>query len=172
MRPVVLVTGAAGQLGRVLVRHLQQRADRAQFTVRGVDVHPSDVPGCDEFIALDLRRLDAAAGHLLFANVCCVFHTASIIDLAPYPPPLMVEINVNVTERLLALAQASRVGCFVYTSTIDVVCGLEPLVFADESAVYPRRPGTGYAQTKGAAERLVIAANDTKYAGGCESGNH
>ncbi len=141
-------------------------ARRGVRRVRGVDLAPALSAAAAaaagampvEYVACDLAALGSAAGRALLGGVDAVFHAASVIDLAPWPGPHMAAVNAGGTARLVAAAEAAGVRALVYTSSIDVVCDGRELVAADESTPYPARPSTGYARTKGQAERCVLAA--------------
>jgi NADH dehydrogenase len=125
MARTVLVTGAAGGLGRALLPALRDRG----WTVRAL-VHRRPVAGADEQFAGDLG--DAASLERAAAGVDAVLHLAARTHArraADY-----VEANVEGTRRLLA----AGVPRFLHVSTRAIGEG-----------------GGGYSESKRAAERLV-----------------
>lgn len=154
-RPGVLVTGAAGFLGRHVVEALVQRGHR----VTGLDRRAwVPCPGEDRVVT-DL--LDAEAAPLL-ARADAVVHLAGcpgVRDDRPDSDRWRWRDNVLAGERVLATAAAST-----------------PLVVASSSSVYggagaatspspcheedPRRPRGGYARSKAALEDLCRARAD------------
>jgi 3beta-hydroxy-delta5-steroid dehydrogenase/steroid delta-isomerase len=128
-----LVTGGGGYLGRALCLALARRGTAVvSYDLRPTGAaHPNvhEVPGdvCDR------ERLVAA-----MQGVDCVFHTASIIDLAT------------------GLAGVRRL---VYTSSNMVVFDGRPARRLTEDAPYPGRPLAPYTATKAQAERAVLAAD-------------
>jgi len=144
----ILVTGATGAIGPVIVDELA----RAGFSVRGVSRH-SDVPG-------DVTDLDAMRRAVEGMDV--VVHAAALLHINNPPPELddlYRRINVGGTENVVRAAAEAGVGRIVYCSTINVYGGnLAGVV--DEDTV--PRPETIYARTKLEAERLVLdSANGT-----------
>jgi NADH dehydrogenase len=134
----ILVTGAAGVMGRRLVARLIAKGAR----VRGL-VLPGD-PGRGSLTALgaeicegDVR--DPATLKGVCEGVDTVYHLAAII--ISHDPTAFTRINLEGTANMLAEASASEVRHFVYVSSASVT--------------YPKR--TLYAESKLAAEKLVTA---------------
>lgn len=152
-RRTVLVTGAAGFIGRHLVEHLSSR-DR---TVIGVDLRqapPRPVnAAAGRHIVADLRTTDIRP---LLDGVSSVVHLAALPGVRPSWDRFddYVESNVLVTRRLLEAGAQT---------------GLRRLVIASSSSVYgnqrdgamnedqPPAPISPYAVTKLAAEHLALA---------------
>jgi NADH dehydrogenase len=135
---VVLVTGAAGEVGRRLCRRL---------VVGGWNVRALVLPGDRLRTRLDGLGCDIREGDVrdpgslrgAAAGVDTVFHLAAVI-LAP-DPALYEAINHRGTAHLVAAAAAAGVQHFIYVSSASVV--------------YPRL--TPYGSSKLAAERVVRA---------------
>lgn len=100
----VLVTGSAGTVGQVVVRHLETQG----FAVRGYDL----VDGDDLF---DVDRLAAATD-----GCDAVVHSAAIPHDTRGTPKEIIRVNVDGTVRVLRAAEAARVGRVVVLSTIQV----------------------------------------------------
>mmetsp|Transcript_16038 Transcript_16038/g.26903 ORF Transcript_16038/g.26903 Transcript_16038/m.26903 type:complete len:381 (+) Transcript_16038:45-1187(+) len=173
---ICLVIGGSGWTGSNLVSQLVQLRDdshTATFAVHSLDIVPPSHAfqnlhiGEDSFIRCDIT--DAEAVNKVFQQLRpqSVFHTASIVDLRRYPPPLIDQVNVHGTQHLVqALRNVSsttdQVSCFVYTSTFDVVCEKHGVSRADESYPLLSDPSNAYKRTKIAAERYVTqSASDT-----------
>ncbi|MFY1622026.1 NAD-dependent epimerase/dehydratase family protein [Micromonospora sp. WMMD735] len=148
-RRTVLVTGAAGFIGRHLVEHL---ADRGQPVI-GVDLRPRPAGAAGGHVVADLRTTDIRP---LLDGVSAVVHLAALPGVRPSWDRFddYVESNVIVTRRLLEAG---------------VQTGLRRLVIASSSSVYgnqrdgvmtedqPPAPISPYAVTKLAAEHLALA---------------
>lgn len=149
----VLVTGAAGFIGRALVERLTAR------------------PEVGEVIALDLAEISLAdpavrtlrgdlaeIGRLLPARAPpdIVFHVAGITTQAcEADPDLAFRVNVEGTRHLLAWCRAlARPPRFVFTSSVAVF-GAGEVVVDEASRV---GPASTYGTTKVMAEALVADA--------------
>lgn len=138
---LVLVTGAAGVMGRRLVKGLLARGAR----VRGL-VLPKD-PGRPALLDLGCEVVEADLGrpdplHSVTDGVATVYHLAAVIlsnDVSVFH-----RVNLEGTARLARAAAETQVRHFVYVSSASVV--------------YPRR--TPYAESKLAAEEVVRTAGN------------
>ena len=154
----VVVTGAAGFIGGVVVRQLSARGDQVVAVVRdparasglaelGVEVARSDLGQVDE-----IARLLAGADALI--------HIAGVyrIGIRPADRPAMLDANLGVTTRVLDAAAQAGTPRIVYTSTV-LVLGDTHGKAADET--HQRDPAEGffsyYDETKFRAHELVIA---------------
>jgi nucleoside-diphosphate-sugar epimerase len=126
---VVLVTGAAGGMGRAVVPALGAEGWRVRCLVHRRPVPDADeaAPG-DLAVAAGLRR--AADGADAILHLAALTHSRRAADYD--------EVNVAGTGRLLEAARAAGVRRFVHVSTRAI----------DES-------GGAYSRSKAAAERLV-----------------
>lgn len=153
----ILVTGAGGFVGGHVARHLaaQGRAVRG-FTRKPVVEHPGDPP--IEWVVGDL--LDPAARTRALKDASAVVHAAGWVSLGPDHAGRCRELNVVVTERLLADAIAAGVGCFIYTSSLYTLAAGGPDDPADEQTPWNlQRVDSPYTRSKRAAESLVLAAD-------------
>jgi 3beta-hydroxy-Delta5-steroid dehydrogenase / steroid Delta-isomerase len=156
-----LVTGAAGLLGRNLVKALLARGVRVRALVRNTPLRLShEHLECFGGDVVDAARMNAACD-----GIDTVFHTAAAIYLLggrsvtrEYAAPAW-EINVGGTANLLRASQDQGVRRFIYTSSVDVCFDGTPNVEMNQSTPYASRPKSVYAATKLAAEMLVLAAN-------------
>ncbi len=156
-----LVTGAAGFLGRNLVRRLLEEGLQVRALINST---PLDI----QHERLHVVRADISDREQL-GSVCegidTVFHAASLIALlgGPFASKAYTAqaeaINVTGTENLLRAAREAGCTRFIYTSSVDVCFAGKPLPKMDESLPYPTRFKSVYARTKAEAERSVLAAN-------------
>ena len=155
----ILLTGAAGWLGRFLKPMLEAAGHRAC----GLDVAASpwtdvmgsvaDRPLVDHLFAE--RRFDA------------VIHSGALHkpDIARYPAQAFVDVNVTGTLNLLEAAQAAGASRFVFTSTTSLMISQAiregkagEAAWLDESSG-PLIPRNIYGVTKLAAEGLCRVAS-------------
>jgi UDP-glucose 4-epimerase len=149
----VLVTGAAGFIGRAVVAALRER----DIPVTAVDREPPD-PSWDSGVT-------AITGDLAEQEVCiaafetrprAVVHLAaltSVLRSVDSPMKTFAE-NVTITQVLLELSRGSGVGTFVLASTNAVVGNVGTEIITAE---LPLRPLTPYGATKAACEMLLSA---------------
>jgi nucleoside-diphosphate-sugar epimerase len=144
----VLVTGAAGCLGRATLERLAARG----VTTRGFDRLDRGATRADEWVMGDLLQND-------LAPVCrgcdAVVHLAALVHRPDVTDPAAYErANVEGTARLLAASRAAGLpeGRFVLSSTVGVY-GRDHDLDADEST--PVDPRTPYAVSKLRAEEKV-----------------
>lgn len=148
----VLVTGAAGMLGRALTDALLERG----IPVRSFDLEAHPDPRVQS-VQGDLR--DAHAVALACAGVDTVFHTASVVYLGLGRPQWVHDVNVQGTQHVLDGCRAQGVPRLVYTSSIDVVINGRPIIAGDETLPYSTHPLDFYSETKIEAEQRVLAAS-------------
>lgn len=140
----VLITGAAGFVGRALLDRLRsQGRNVAGCDLRG-DEHRLDVTRDADVLAL-LERLRPKR----------VVHAAALVD-DRVPRAQMVAVNVGGTEAMTRAAAQVGVKRFVHVSSIAAL-GYAPRSPADEHS--PLQPGTGgaYFDSKAISERNVRA---------------
>lgn len=150
------VTGGSGFVGRNLIRALVERgvevralarSDAAEQTVRALGAEP---------VRGHLGDVDLMTEGMRGCDV--VFHAAAKVEIWGDPQEFH-RINVTGTQNVIDAAKAAGVPKLVHVSTEAVLAGGRPLVDADETWPYPRKPAGLYPLTKGQAERLVIKAN-------------
>jgi nucleoside-diphosphate-sugar epimerase len=146
----VLVTGAAGFIGRRLCASL-----RRDFTVRALLRRDGDGPWHQSF-TLDLGRddipVEAVAGVDTIYHLAARTHAISAVN----DEPEYVRVNVDGTRDLLERAGERGVRRMVFMSSVKAM-GEGSGVVMDETT--PPDPTSAYGQTKLAAERLVLNGN-------------
>ena len=156
-----LVTGAAGFLGRNLVKSLLQQGCRVSALVNRTPLdfeHP-------ELTIVRGDVADAADMERACRGIDTVFHTAATIALlggrfasTKYRQDAW-RVNVEGTQNVIDACQSQGVQRLIYTSSVDVTFDGKALPRMDENMPYAQRPKSVYAFTKIEAERRVLAAN-------------
>jgi nucleoside-diphosphate-sugar epimerase len=152
----VLVTGATGAIGPSVVSGFREAGFRVRALLRDrarAEMFPADVQVCFGDITDSLAVQSAMEG-----GVDLVVHMAALLHLLNPSEALRPEyerINVGGTVNVVKSAAQLGVRRVVFFSTIAVYGRGSGEIVTEHS---PVRPETFYAQTKLAAERIVLAA--------------
>lgn len=160
MKKVVLLTGANGHLGRVLLTMLRRMSDceiRALILpgepgMNSIKVHYYHGDVCEP------ASLEAFFSHLEGKSVY-VIHTAGIIDIQESVSPLLYAVNVTGTRNITELCLKHHVKRLLYTSSVHAIEEGEPLSIITETSMFsPLSVHGGYAKTKAQASAIVMEA--------------
>jgi len=153
-KPVVLITGARGNIGRSLAEVL-----RADYRVVGLDrtsdaASPHLVFACDfaseDSIRLALREVRDKVG----SHLASVIHLVAYYDFTNEEHPLYQSVNVEGSAALLRALQSFQVEQFIYASTMLVHAPCRPGERIDES--HPIAPRWAYPKSKATAEEAIL----------------
>jgi nucleoside-diphosphate-sugar epimerase len=151
-KPIVLITGAAGNLGNALVSELRDR-----YHIVGLDVPGTtadfELIGCDltsdSSVSDALEQLAVLHGRQLAA----VIHLAAYFDFTGQRHPLYDQLNVEGTRRLLTSLQGFDVARFIYSGTMLVHQAGDPgMPISEETKLNPK---WAYPESKAAAEDVI-----------------
>jgi nucleoside-diphosphate-sugar epimerase len=154
VRPIVLITGATGNLGRSIgeelgtdyrIVGLDRSAEGADFPVFEADFTS------DAAVELALHKFRGAFG----SRIASVIHLVAYFDFTGEDNPLYRSVNVEGTRRLLRTLQEFEVRQFVYASTMLVHAPCRPGERIDEHQ--PIEPRWAYPESKAAAEAVIRA---------------
>lgn len=153
LRPLVLITGAGGNLGQTLaaslsdsyrVVGLDRKSQQTSFPVLQADFASA------ASIELALHKVRDAFG----ARIASVVHLVAYFDFTNADDPRYQSVNVEGTRHLLRALQAFEVEQFIYASTMLVHAPCRPGERIDESQ--PIAPRWAYPRSKAAAEQVVL----------------
>jgi len=155
---MIVVTGATGFVGNVLLRELVAggakdvralvRAGRPTRTIADLPV---------EVVAGDILDYDSLARAFRGADV--VYHTAGIVSIGSGGYEKMRETNVGGTRNVLAACREAGVGRLVYTSSVHAFVRPPKGVCLTKAAdIDPDRAYGAYDRTKAEATLLVRQA--------------
>ncbi|MFE0105847.1 NAD-dependent epimerase/dehydratase family protein [Streptomyces sp. NPDC059009] len=152
----VVITGAAGCVGRALLRELAPYAPRRVVGI-GLEERP-DLPDGVEHVTLDIRDADALTALLVDLRCDLVFHLAAQRDpgLAEREVARTVTTNVLGTRNVIDACAAAGTGRLVYASTGKA---LRPYT----SDVYAQSKRTGEWLVADAAARGAVAASAVRF---------
>ncbi|MEW6704670.1 MAG: vitamin K epoxide reductase family protein [Pseudomonadota bacterium] len=151
-KPLVLITGAAGDIGSSLSRALahgyrvvglDQPGKQAAIPLLPVDLSDG------ESVEQALQQLRERFG----ARIASVIHLAAYFDFTGDEHPLYEQVNVEGTRTLLRALQALEVEQFVYAGTMLVHEPCKPGERIDERQ--PLAPKWAYPKSKAAAEKVI-----------------
>ena len=155
---MILVTGATGHIGNVLIRKLLAQGEKVRALVwRGEDTTP--IKGLDvEQIEGDV--LDPASLIPAMHAVDTVYHLAGIISIMPGRNPFVWRVNVEGTRNVLDAARRAQVRRLVYTSSIHAIARAPHGVEMDESLGFDaNNPYGEYDRSKATASLEVQKAS-------------
>ena len=153
----ILVTGATGHIGNVLVRKLVEQGEKVRaLTLPGEDTH--SLQGVDvEQVRGDV--LDSTCLATSFKGIRQVFHLAGIISIMPGENPLIRRVNVEGTANVLKAALRAGVERLIYTSSIHALARIPHGTTVDEDVPYdPENTYGVYDQSKAQATLQVQQA--------------
>lgn len=143
----VLVTGAGGYLGNILIPMLRSYGDE----IIGIDLDLFHTPPKDcEYIIDDLATMSITP---IMKTVDAVVHLAGVSNdpACELDPKLSEAMNLDASYNLIRAAERARVNKFVYASSASVYGKVEGTVTEDG----PFNPQSLYAMHKLAVEDLL-----------------
>jgi dihydroflavonol-4-reductase len=152
---MIVVTGATGHIGNVLVRESIMRQQRVRTLV---------LPG-DDCRSLDGLDVEMAHGDVTnladlesaFAGVDTVFHLAGIVTIMPNMAEILQRVNVGGMRNVIAACRGAGVRRLVYTSSIHAIAEPPHGTIIDESQPFdPDRVLGDYARSKARATLLLM----------------
>ena len=152
-KEAILITGAAGFVGRAVVKALQGAGQRLVL----LDQSPAGgaAPECIQ-VACDISNAEQLRGVFESHSICGIVHLAAILPTAASRDRMRAtQVNVNGSLYLLALAREFGVKRLVFGSSLSIY-GTCP---ADEwvAESYKATPEDEYGYTKLVGERLGLS---------------
>lgn len=154
---MILVTGATGHVGNVLVRELLAQKQRVRAMVL-----PND--NCASLEGLDVEYvvgnvLDPASLDRAMDGVDVVYHLAGIISILPGAETLMRRVNVEGVRNTAQAALRANVRRMVHISSIHAFKRMPHGVCIDEHVPFaPDSPAGAYDRTKAEGTLAVLEA--------------
>ncbi len=154
----ILITGAAGNLGSMLAKHLLPGPHQLNLLI-----HQTELPfNAKEHSNASVFKGDLAKPDTLYAacqNVDCIVHFAGVL-FAPRPEKFLPLTNVVYFQNLLTAARAASVPKIILISFPHVEGESTP----DQPArgILAGQPNSIHAQTRLAAERLLVESPELR----------
>ena len=154
---MIVVTGATGHIGNVLVRELLRRGRGVRVLLRS-----DSLPPALQGLQVEITRgdvLDPASLAAAMQGVEVVYHLAARISLLPGPDPQTERVNVDGTRNVLAVVRQAGVRRLVYASSIYSLQEPSPGTPLDESCPFETSECQGvYDASKAKASLEVLQA--------------
>ena len=168
---MILVTGATGILGRVIVLELLKRGENVRATKRKSSnleevknsfkfytENPEEYFNKIEWIDVDFNDSESLKNAL--NGIKEVYHTAAKVSFHPKDKREMYRTNIEATKQLLYACENSSVKKFCFISSIAVLDGLNENNEIDEDSNYnPKINHSSYAVSKHFSEMDVWRAS-------------
>jgi dihydroflavonol-4-reductase len=154
---MILVTGATGHIGNVLVRKLLDQGERVRALLwGGEDTTPLKNLDVEQMVG---DVLDPASLEPAMRGVETVYHLAGIISIMPGKNPFVWRVNVEGTRNVLEAARHASIRRLIYTSSIHAIARAPHGVTMDESLGFDQNNPYGeYDRSKAAASLEVQKA--------------
>lgn len=152
-KPTVVITGAAGRIGRALTDRLSD-----SYRVLGLDL-PDSAEGDDHIFGFDITDESSVAHALDEVRAACngklaaVIHLAAYFDFSGRESPMYEKVNVEGTRNLLNGLKTLEVEHFVYAGTMLVHQPGQPGEQINEDT--PLAPGWAYPKSKAETEEVI-----------------
>jgi dihydroflavonol-4-reductase len=154
---MILITGATGHIGNVLVRELLSEGE----TVRAVYAPGDSTVSLDglEIEKIPVDILDYNALKAVFEGVDTVYHLAGIISIVPFYQKRVYQVNVEGTKNVLRASKEYGIKRLVYVSSIHAFEDINNVRGMDETyAIDPEKAGGAYGKSKAMATLEVEKA--------------
>ncbi|RUU44950.1 NAD-dependent epimerase/dehydratase family protein [Mesorhizobium sp. M6A.T.Ce.TU.002.03.1.1] len=149
----VLVTGATGFIGRLVVQHLRD----AQFEIRIASRHPEKLGSGNDILLLPNFDAPAEAFATILKDVTHVVHCAGLNNDPGNPTEAdYLKANAELTEQLARAAAAQANGRFIYLSSTRAVVDAGFSGRLDEETI--PAPQCAYGRSKREGEIRVLDA--------------
>lgn len=148
-KPIVVITGSAGNIGSAL-----RKALSAEYRVVGFDQPKTECDievdiTSDDSVKMAFQQLREEYGK----KIAAVVHLAAYFDFSGEESPLYESVNVQGTKQLLKALQDFDVERFIYSSTMLVHAPCERGKLIDESD--PLKAKWAYPQSKVSTEKVI-----------------
>lgn len=154
---MVVVTGATGHLGTVLVQQLVKRGENIRYITRNGP--GKGLAGLDaEAVIGDI--CDAGFVNQVVRGADVLYHCAAYISILPGDWTTLNRINIEGTRTLLASAKENKVRRFVHIASIEAFplgSGVRPVT--EEQPIDPERTAIEYGRSKALGMLEVLRAH-------------
>lgn len=156
---MIVITGATGLVGTVLVKALVDSGKNVRIIIRPTsNMTPFKNMNID-IVTGDVRHKSSLNEAFRGANI--VYHLAGIVSITPGKTEMLEEVNVQGTKNVIAACIENDVNRLVYMSSIHALAELPHGQLIDESApIHPDKVVGHYAKSKAKATLSIFAAKE------------
>ncbi|MDK2817964.1 MAG: NAD-dependent epimerase/dehydratase family protein [Spirochaetota bacterium] len=152
---MVIVTGATGHIGNVLVRELLKQGEQVRVLIRpGSTELPLDGLNVEKVYG-DIRNIEDLRKAFLDMEV--VYHLAAIISIFPGIDPELATVNIEGTKNVGKVCVELKIPKLVYTSSVHAISdhphGSE---ITEEVPICIKNAIGKYGKTKAAATLAIL----------------
>ena len=152
---MIVVTGATGHVGNVLIRELLTRG----HAVRALVLPEDDIRPLSELnieiVTGDIT--DKSSLETAFEGANTVFHLAGIITIMPGMKDVLGKVNIEGVRNVAAVCRSTGVHRLIYTSSIHAIAEPPHGTPIDESHPFKSEGAVGdYAWSKACASLLLL----------------
>jgi dihydroflavonol-4-reductase len=155
---MILVTGATGHIGNVLVRLLKTKGEKVRALVL-----PGEDLRCLEGVEVEIVEGDITQPSTLvraMKGVQNVYHLAGMISILPGENHVLRLVNVQGTINVIQACIRAGVDRLVYTSSIHAIARVPLGITIDETVPFdPDNPCGEYDRSKAEASLAVLDAS-------------
>jgi dihydroflavonol-4-reductase len=152
---MIVVTGATGHIGNVLIRELIARKQIVRALVLANDECRPLAGLNTELVHGDVTELKSL--EVAFTGADIVFHLAGIVTIMPSMKKLLEWVNVGGVHNVAIACRTSGVRRLVYTSSVHAIAEPPQGTVIDESQPFdPERVLGDYAWSKARATLLLL----------------
>ena len=155
-----LVTGATGFLGRAVAEELVRRKAQVHALVLHDDPYTDLLPKEVRTVIGDVCDKSSLSDFFADADSrTCVIHCAGIVSVASRPGPMLYQVNVGGTWKVLRQCMEHDVGKMVYVSSVHAIPEKSKgCIISEDCEFSPGLVDGDYAKSKAAATELVFDA--------------
>ncbi|WP_448375754.1 NAD-dependent epimerase/dehydratase family protein [Fervidobacterium sp.] len=151
---MILITGATGHLGNVLVKRFVERGERVRIIIQ-----PKDNLESLQFVPVEVFYSDVRWNFSdALKDVEAIFHLASVISITPSKKKLVYSVNIDGTKNVIRLAKEKSIP-LVYVSSVHAFAEVEKgSIITEEIPVDEDLVIGDYAKSKAIATKEVEKA--------------
>ncbi|AEX85069.1 hypothetical protein XO10_03200 [Marinitoga sp. 1135] len=156
---MILITGATGHIGNVLVKKLYETGEKIRiFVLPDEDISIFNNMDMD-IVYGDIRNKDDVLKATEGVNK--IFHLAAIISILPWKNEKVYSVNIGGVENILNAMKFHNIKDLIYVSSVHAFAEIERGATIDEETpISPKLTTGAYGKSKAIATQKVIEAGE------------